>query len=68
LLRVALIVTLDVLRLLFDLSFSRGEETDFALCLQRSSLKNDREKGASKAVFHVTRVLIETIVHRWSAF
>lgn len=59
-LRVVLVVTLDVLRLLFDLNFSRRDEADFTLCLWRMSLKKDRDKGASKAVFHVALVLIET--------
>lgn len=66
-LRVALIVTSDVLRLLFDLSFGREEGTDFALSLEEQP-KKGQDKGASKALFLDTLVLIETIVHTWSAF
>lgn len=40
---VALIVTYDVVKLLFDLSFSRRQETDSVQCHQRrSSLRKEQ--------------------------
>lgn len=62
---VALIVTYDVVKLLFDLSFSRGEETDSVLCHQgRSSLRKQEGKVSLKAFF-VICLPIQAAVNGW---